>query len=310
MDWIEVSATTNTEGADVVSAFLIQAGAKGTQILDRADIPAPGEQRGYWELIDASLLDGMPEDVVVKAWFPEGSDLQSLREGLLALPALAGFNLGALQLSLDTVEEKDWAENWKQYYKPFRLGKRLVVKPGWESYQPEDDDLVLELDPGMAFGTGSHETTALCARMLEDYVQDGSLLDVGTGSGILSIAAAKLGADKVLAVDIDPVAVEVARENVRRNGLGDAITVIEGDLTKGLDAVFDVAVANILADVILMLLVPLRQHLKPGGIFLSSGIIGDREKDVLHGLQQAGYKVLETRRQGDWCAVAAQKQDA
>lgn len=309
MDWTELSLNTNALGAEVVSEYLCANGAKGTQIIDRADIPDPDKPHGYWELIDPMLLDDMPESVVVKAWFPKDKDILSLLEGVRTLPALCGFDLGSLSPSYQQVAEKDWSEYWKQFYKPFRMGQRLVVKPSWEDYQAEKQDLVMELDPGMAFGTGSHETTALCVELIEQYAAGGSFLDIGTGSGILSIAAAKLGVQPITAVDIDPVAVEVARENVRRNGLDKKITVIQGDLTQGLDGVYDMAVANILADVILILLPSLRLVLKPGGIFLCSGVIKDREQDVLDGLQQWGYTVLTTRQKKDWCAIAA-KRDA
>ena len=309
MDWTELSLYTNSVGAEVVSEYLRRNGAKGTQIIDRADIPDPDKPHGYWELIDRKLLDDMPEDVVVKAWFPKDKDIPSLLEGGQALPALCGFDLGSLTPSFQQVAEKDWSEYWKQFYKPFRMGERLVVKPSWETYEAQPDDLVMELDPGMAFGTGTHETTALCVEMIEQYAAGGSFLDIGAGSGILSIAAAKLGVAPVTAVDIDPMAVEVARENVRRNGLSDTISVIQGDLTQGLDKVYDMAAANILADVILLLLPSLHLVLKPGGVFLCSGIIKDREQDVLEGLKEHGYTVLETRQKKDWCAIAA-KRDA
>lgn len=309
MDWTELSLTTNSLGAEIVSEYLCAHGAKGTQIIDRKDIPDPDKPHGYWELIDRKLLDDMPEDVVVKAWFSMDQNIPALIEGVQALPALCGLDLGDLKPSFNQVAEKDWAECWKQYYKPFRLGKRLVVKPSWEEYHALPGDLLMELDPGMAFGTGSHETTALCVELIEKYAQGGSLVDIGTGSGILSIAAARLGVSPVTAVDIDPVAVKVARENVRRNGLEKEIAVFQGDLTQGLYKVHDMAVANILADVILLLLPSLHLVLKKGGIFLCSGIIKDREQDVLDALKQGGYTVLETQHKKDWCAIAA-KRDA
>ena len=307
MDWTELTVSTNPMGADIVSEFLMAQGAKGTQIIDREDVPDPSQPHGYWELIDPSLKDNMPEDVQVKAWFPKGTNWPKLREGLSALPAITGFDLGTLLLVSSQVKEEDWADNWKQYYKPFKLGKSLVVKPSWEDYTPKEGEKILALDPGMAFGTGSHETTSLCVEMLEDYPCQGSFLDIGTGSGILSIAAGMLGAKDILAVDIDPVAVEVARENISRNNLEQVVTVAQGDLTQGLHQVFDMAVANILADVILMLLTPLKHHLKEGGIFLCSGIIADREQDVAQGLLAQGYTILETRRKGDWVALAAKR---
>lgn len=304
MDWMEVSVHTNTLGADLVSAWLQSFGVKGTQIIDRADVPDPSLPSGYWELVDQTLIDQMPQDVIVKAWFEETADLLPLREGLGSLPALAGFDLGTLALEIDQVKEKDWAEYWKRFYKPLRLGKRLVVRPSWEAYKALPDDLVIDLDPGMAFGTGTHESTALCVELIERHYQGGKVLDLGTGSGILAIAAAKLGAQEVLAIDIDPLAVRTAQENVDNNKLASVITVRRGDLLQGIEGSFDFAVANILADVIIMLCVPLKRQLKPGAVFVCSGIIRDREDDVRAALEAAGYAPLERLLKGEWVALA------
>lgn len=305
MDWLEASITTTTPGADIVSDMMMRYGAKGTQIIDRTDVPDPARPSGYWELVDPKLIEEMPEQVVVKAWFPEGTRLATMQEELGTLPALTGMALGELKLSFNQVREEDWAEYWKQYYKPFYLGSRLVVRPSWESYTAQPGDLVIDLDPGMAFGTGTHETTALCATLMEAYCRDGSVLDIGTGSGILAIAAAKLGAGQVLALDIDPVAVKVAQDNVQQNGLADRVQVIAGDLLGGIEQQFDMAVANILADVIISLAEPVRKHLKPGGVFICSGIIRERAQDVRAALVAAGNDVLEERQEGEWVAFVS-----
>ncbi len=307
MDWIEISITTNTEGADIVSEALMRAGAKGTQIIDRADVPDPSKPSGYWELIDPALIEQMPEEVIVKAWFQDAAQIAPIAESLAQLPALAGFDLGGLMLSSNAVLEKDWAEYWKRFYKPFRIGSHLVVRPTWEEYQAQEQDVVIDLDPGLAFGTGTHETTALCAELIEQYYTGGTVLDVGTGSGILAIAAARLGADDVLAIDIDPLAVRTARENVEKNRLNDKITVRQGDLLEGAMGPYNFAVANILADVIIMLSDPLRRALKPGGIFVCSGIIRDREEDVRQALLQNDYRIIDTRHRGEWVAFAARR---
>ncbi len=167
--------------------------------------------------------------------------------------------------------------------------------------------MVIHLDPGLAFGTGTHETTALCAELIETYYAGGTVLDVGTGSGILAIAAAKLGAEDVLAIDIDPLAVRTAQENVDKNGLGERVTVRLGDLLEGAIGPYEFAVANILADVIIMLSDPLRQALKAGGIFVCSGIIRDREEDVRRALLGHGYEIIDTRHRGEWVAFAARR---
>lgn len=304
MEYTEVTVSTTSQGAEIVSDILMRLGAAGTQILDRADLPDPGKPTANWELMDQSVIDAMPEDVQVKAWFDEkslSSALNALREQLALVKEPA---YGALSVSLRGVKEEDWSENWKQYYKPFRLGAHMVVKPTWESWNAEKDDLIIEIDPGMAFGTGTHETTAMCVGLIEKYYRGGTLLDVGTGSGILAIAAARLGAKGVVAVDIDPDAVRVAQENVAHNGLTDAIQVCRGDLLQGLSQRFDFAVANILAPVICMLAAPLKLHLNPGGIFVCSGIISEAESDVNEALLAAGYVIDEIRHKGDWVAFA------
>ena len=306
MDYTEATISTTTAGSEIVSDLLMRLGAAGTQIMDRADLPDPSKPTANWELMDQSVIDAMPEDVQVKAWFDEDSlarILPSLREQLTLLKE-RGAGLGALSLSLQGVKEEDWAENWKQYYKPFRLGAHMVVKPTWEPWDAQPGDLILEIDPGMAFGTGTHETTAMCVNLIEKYYQGGQLLDVGTGSGILALAAARVGAKGVVAVDIDPDAVRVARENVAHNGLEDAIEVRQGDLLQGLSQQFDFAAANILAPVICMLAAPLKAHLKPHGRFICSGIIAEAEDEVNEALLAAGYQIDEIVHKGDWVAFA------
>ena len=304
MDYTEVTVSTTTQGAEIISDILMRLGASGTQILDRSDLPDPSKPTANWELMDQSVIDAMPVDVQVKAWFDEAGlnkIIGSLRE---QLSFLQGQGLGTLEVSLQGVKEEDWAENWKQYYKPFRLGRHMVVKPTWEPWDTQADDLIIEIDPGMAFGTGTHETTAMCVGLIEKYYQGGSLLDVGTGSGILAIAAARLGAKDIVAVDIDPDAVRVAKENVEHNGLAHLIDVRKGDLLQGLSQRFDFAAANILAPVIYMLAAPLKAHLTPDGRFICSGIIAEAEDEVNAALLSAGYIIDEITRKGDWVAFA------
>ena len=304
MEYTEVTISTTSQGSEIVSDVLMRLGAAGTQILDRADLPDPSKPTANWELMDQSVIDAMPEDVQVKAWFDEESlknILGSLREQLSLMKDPA---LGTLSISMQGVKEEDWSENWKQYYKPFRLGDHMVVKPTWEPWDTQEGDLIIEIDPGMAFGTGTHETTAMCVGLIEKYYQGGTLLDVGTGSGILAIAAARLGAAGIVAVDIDPDAVRVAKENVAHNGLTGAIDVRKGDLLQGLSQQFDFAVANILAPVICMLAAPLKKHLTENGRFICSGIIAEAEADVNDALLSAGYIIDEIQHKGDWVVFA------
>ena len=311
MDWMEAVVHTTTMGADLVSDVLMNAGAVGTAIEDRYDVTSSKKEDGMWDMIDEDVLRHMSEDVLVKAYF---KDDQSAQETLLLVQERLreigkmdlGFDPGSLMVEHASVHEQDWAENWKKYYKPFRAGERLVIKPSWEPYEAKDGDLVLELDPGMAFGTGTHETTFMCMEQLEKYVRPGCrAIDVGCGSGILALAAAKLGATDVLAIDLDELAVKVAAENTQKNGLSDVVRVRHGDLLEKSEEQADVIVANIIADVICFLCGPVKKHLLPGGVFICSGIIREREEDVQRALAQAGYTVCNRLAKGEWVCLAA-----
>jgi ribosomal protein L11 methyltransferase len=230
--------------------------------------------------------------------------LLRLRSALDAAPELAPP--GSAEITIRFVAEEDWATAWKQYFKPQRIGRRIVVKPTWEEYTAQPGDLILQIDPGMAFGTGLHATTRLCLRALEDHVTPGAMVaDVGTGSGILAVAAALLGAARVDAVDIDPLAVRIARENVGVNGVEPVVSVTEAAIPP--TGLFDVVVANILADVILAMAPALTAALKPGGILIASGIIDRRADDVRRGLDAAGLHVFATETEAEWVALLARR---
>ena len=311
MDWMEAVVHTTTMGADIVSEVLINAGALGTSIEDRYDVTSSKKSDGMWDMIDEEVLANMSEDVLVKAYFKDDASAQEtlllVGEKLRDLARLdMGFDMGSLELEHKSVHDQDWAENWKKYYKPFRAGERLVIKPSWEPYEEKEGDLVLELDPGMAFGTGTHETTYMCMEQLETYVRPGCRAsDVGCGSGILALAAAKLGAQDVLAIDLDELAVKVAAENTEKNGLTDVVRVFHGDLLEQREEKADVIVANIIADVICFLCGPAKKHLLPGGVFICSGIIREREEDVQRALAAAGYTVCSRLAKGEWVCLAA-----
>ena len=313
MNWIEAAVHTTTAGADIVSELLMNAGATGTSIEDRTDVLNAQKPEGMWDMLDEHILDAMPEDVLVKAYFEEGAStpetLAFVRARLSELSHMdLGFDLGSLEFTRETVHEQDWAENWKRYYKPFRAGERIVVKPSWEPYEPFPEDLVIEMDPGMAFGTGTHETTGMCVRLVERHVRPGQkVIDIGTGTGILAIAAAHMGARDVLAIDLDPVAVRVAEENVRANGFARVIRTRQGDLLDHVDEAADVVIANIIADVIIQLAAPVLAHILPGGLFICSGIARERKAEVVSALEAAGYQSLEILDDGEWTAIAARR---
>ena len=228
---------------------------------------------------------------------------ERLEGSLLALREAAGR-----EVTIRFVQEEDWANAWKQYFKPQRIGERVVIKPSWEEFAPEPGDLVVEMDPGMAFGTGLHATTRLCLRALEKLVKGGeAIADVGTGSGILGIAGVMLGAKSAVCTDIDPLAVRIAKENIERNHVTETVSAIEATLPP--PGVFEIVVANILPDVILGMAEELVAATKPGGLLTVSGIIESRTDDVKLGLVERGLTILAVETEGEWVAITAAKSD-
>ena len=311
MEWVELIVHTTTAGADEVSSVLMECGASGTMIEDRKDIPDPDKPHGIWEIIDPKLLESMPEDVLVHAWYEENSALPALLDEIRS--RLAGFGSahpdpGSLRLETRSVDDGTWTDVWKKYFKPFYAGEHLVVKPTWEPFDPKPEDLVIEIDPGMAFGSGTHETTGMCLSLLDEMIAGGEeIIDVGTGSGILAIGAALLGASRVLAVDIDPDAVRVAAENVRKNHVDSIVSVQQGDLLQQVSAVCDICVANIISDVIISFAAPLKAHIRPGGYFICSGIVSVRADEVAAALTAAGYEILRKDTRGEWTAFLSRR---
>ncbi|MBP2017354.1 ribosomal protein L11 methyltransferase [Symbiobacterium terraclitae] len=303
MRYLETTIRCRRAAADAVGNLLMELSGSGYAVDDPLAVL---ENRPNWEITD--LVPGDPEWVTVTGWLPETDDLEQQRLRLeAALDRLRGMGLGAIEPArFRWVEDEDWANNWKAYFKPLRLGERLVVIPSWEQHDLQPGDLPLYLDPGMAFGTGTHATTALCLRWLERLVTPGSrVIDVGTGSGILAIAAHRLGAGSVLAVDIDPVAVQVAEENIRRNGAPVEVRRATLDQVEAEEA--DLIVANIIASVIQEILPDVHARLKPGGRFLASGIIAEKRDAVAAAMTEAWLLPVGIREQDGWVAILAMK---
>ena len=313
MDWMEYTVLTTTEGSELVAQVLMDAGSAGTMIEDRNDVAANQRPEGQWDIIDEAIAQRIGDDVKVTGYYEADEKLRDrliyIRSELQRLRGMdLGMDLGKLEILEHGVAEEDWTESWKKAFKPFRLGSHMVVKPSWEDYDAQPGDHIIEIDPGMAFGTGTHETTGMCVELVEKYVRPGdACIDIGTGTGILAIAAAHMGARHVLATDLDAVAVRVAAENVRHNGFGDKIDVRCGDLLEAVDAgtLADVVIANIIADVIIGLAAPVKPFIREGGVFICSGIAVNRLDDVLDALRAAGYTPLDVETRGEWSAVAA-----
>lgn len=324
MQYIEVKIHTAQECIDPLTCILMDMGIAGFAVEDARDVQdLLNKKNTYdWDYIDESLTE--PEKIKTGITFyldeseESGRFLKRLHEKIEELKAEkdlrtdysmdGSIDYGQLELVCKTVDDSDWKDNWKEYFKPARITDRIVVKPTWEKYERTGEELVIEIDPGMAFGTGTHPTTSLCVRLLEKYIEPekDTVLDVGCGSGILSVASVLLGAREVLAVDIDPVAVRISRENAKLNRLSGKITVMEGDLTKGLNEKADIVAANLMADLVIMLAKDVAAHLKRKSIYIPSGILIEKREEVSSALKECGFRILEVLEEGDWCAIAAQ----
>lgn len=312
MNWTEVKIYTTTAGIDPLTGSMLDLGLQGFMIEDAQDFDEfLHDTTPHWDYVDQAVMEKMKDCetcvTIYVADNPQGmEELMQVRQILARLKAQnPDGKYGRLELEMKDVDEEDWSNAWKKYYHPVQVGEHLVVCPSWEAYDRKPDEVVLTLNPGMAFGTGTHDTTRLCMELLEKYItpQD-TVLDVGCGSGILAITAALLGANKIIGCDIDEVAVKVAGENAALNGVQDRIAFHQGDLTSQVEGSFQIICANIVADVIIRLSEDAGRYLAKDGIFITSGIIDTREQDVLNALEQNGFQVIERRTSGGWVALA------
>lgn len=311
MKWTEIKVSTNAENEDIVSSILYEVGAMGLTIEDPNDIVELTKRVDDWDFIDDSLFQSEFEGIIIKAYYSELEDLISIVEKvknrLEIEPVLAGEKLLG-KVIISTVDEKDWAESWKQYYKPKKIGEKIVIKPTWEDFEEKSGDIIIELDPGMAFGTGTHETTIMCAEALESHVKTNStVFDIGCGSGVLSIVAAKLGAKEVIGVDLDEVCVKVSNENIEMNKVEDIIEIRKGNLLDVVKGKANIIVANIIAEIIASITGDIGGFLEEDGLFISSGIIIEKIPLVENALIENGFKILEVRKMNSWACIIASK---
>jgi ribosomal protein L11 methyltransferase len=304
MKYIEIETSLSRDDVDVFCAQLYDFPIQGVEIID--EYISENEQKQMY--VDALEFDNiMEEQVGVRFYLSEEDDVQKIMGTIQTL--FPGY-VFRQKMS----DDQDWAHNWKKYYKPFAISKRMVVKPIWEDINAWPDfrnaEIIIDIDPGMAFGSGTHETTSLCMKAIEKYTKpEDSFVDIGCGSGILGIAAAKLGAGKGILIDIDSSACKIARENVMSNRVEDQLEVIQGDLLENVSAKVDFAVANIFAEIIISVTGDVHKILKNQGIFIASGIIKEKEELVVSYLTEHGFDILDITRDGGWIAIVSKSRD-
>lgn len=311
MKWNEVKVETASEAVEAVSNILMEAGASGVAIEDALDV-VNYQEDAYGEIVDRKAITELMEGAIVKAYFPETTFLPEIlpfiKETINKLPEY-GLAIGKNVVSVSEVSDTDWATAWKKYYHPVRISRYLTIVPSWQEYTPTAaDEKIITLDPGMAFGTGTHPTTRLTLQALEVVLRGGeTVLDVGTGSGVLSIASKYLGAKQVFAYDLDDVAVRSAQENMDLNPIAADVAVSANDLLQGVTEEADVIVANILADIIVLMVPDAYRLLKPEGRLIVSGIIEDKKDMVLAAMTEQGFEVDQLFQQKDWYAIILKK---
>nr|WP_294487375.1 50S ribosomal protein L11 methyltransferase [uncultured Anaerosporobacter sp.] len=317
MKWTKFALETTTQAVDLVSNMLDELGIEGIEIEDKVPITEEEKKEMFIDILpDLGEDDGK---AIVSFYISDDEDkdsiLSSVKEGLVELADFV--EVGDMEIAVSETEDKDWINNWKQYWKPFRVADDIIIKPTWETLEEKNEnDLVIEIDPGTAFGTGSHETTKLCIQGLRKYITDETvLLDVGSGSGILSIIGLKLGAKSALGTDIDPNAIHAMYENAEVNGITEEEFVVKiGNIIDdqtlqeevGMEK-YDIVVANILADVIIPLSTEIGKHLKKDGLYITSGIINMKRDEVKEAIEKNGFTIIEENEMGEWVSFVAKK---
>jgi len=309
MQWLEVAIIVMDAGSDIMAEVLREKGAVGVSIesVQKREFT----DNGRWPMGEEQYEQDPKEYMYVKAYYnydestnDEIINYVKQRVSEIVLMNIQNIELGECTVSYKLADDKDWANDWKKFFKPMHITSSVVVKPSWEQYEAGNDEIVIEIDPGLAFGTGMHETTRMCMELTEKYVKEGmSVADVGCGTGILSILAAKYGAENIKAIDLDPICIPVAKQNAIANNVQDQIEVILGDLTDKLKEKVDIVIANIVADPVIAIISDLKKVLKPGGYFLASGIIDTRIQDVLDALKENGLELIEIKKDKVWVAI-------
>lgn len=321
MDWIEVTVYTSSLGIEPLTGRLYQLGITGVSIEDEADfLDFLENNRSSWDYVDDDLMKSMHGETKVKFYIHNDDHsldmLSAVKQTITELKALdENDEFGRLEIDTGNLSEEDWANNWKQYFHTFEIGDRIIIQPEWEKAENTEGKTVFKINPGMSFGTGTHHTTKMCIEALDKLIKtDDSILDLGCGSGILSLVSLLLGAKSAFAVDIDPMAVQISYQNAELNGItsgyeAQAGNILDDDVlcAKILEKEYDIVVANIVADVIIPIAPFAYKAVRNGGSFITSGIIEDRIEDVKDAITKAGFEICEVKRSADWAAFLCRK---
>lgn len=309
MNWYKIEIKTETEAVDILTYLLEEEGIEGAVIEDPNDLMFSDKYKGDWDYSEETARQFENEEVLVRVFIEADKNIEewvSKIKTILDNIKSNGLDIGLGEISYEVVNDELWKDKWKEYFKPFKIGNRIVIKPSWEAYECQGDEIVIEMDPGSAFGSGTHETTSLCVKLLEEYLEPTDLVyDIGCGTGILGIVAGLLGAKKVIGVDIAEEAIVATNENIQKNGLEHVAEARLGNLTDVLTEKADVIVANIMADIIIDMNNTVEQFIKKDGYYITSGIIEGRQIDVIESLEKCRFEVVKHLIDGEWHAIFA-----
>jgi len=308
LEWIEIVIKTTYEAKEAVTNILHEAMVEGIVIEDPNDVINLMKETERWDYLDVDLIQDYYDGVVIKGYFIRNDDskekMDYIKSQINQLPRY-DLDIGLTEIEIQEIEERDWNSEWKKNFKPFRLGQNVIIKPSWESYDSKSDDIIIEIDPGAAFGTGTHETTSICIEEMEKHLNEGmDVLDIGTGTGILAILASKLGAKSVLGIDIDEDSIRISKENTKINHCHN-VDIIKSNLLESIDYQADLVTANITADIIVRMIPELSKVMKKGGIFISSGILDTKVDSVKNALTEHGFNIIEEVTKGEWAGISA-----
>jgi len=310
MNWYKIEIHIETESVDILTYLLEENGIDSVVIEDPNDPMFDVRYKGDWDYSEETARQFDSEDTVVKIFVEAEKDINEtvgMIEGLLKTISSNGLNIGTGLIKYEIVDDADWKDKWKEYFKPFKIGSHIVIKPSWEVYDEEEGDIIIEMDPGSAFGSGTHETTSMCVKLVEKVITPSDMVyDIGCGTGILGLSAAMLGAKSVIGVDIAEDAIIASKINIEKNNMTDVMDVRLGNLTDVVEEKADIVVANIMADIIIMMTDTIQNFIKPEGYYILSGIVEGRQDDVVKVINDKNFEVVDHLNEGEWHAILAQ----